>query len=396
MRTSHRLTHLICLVSAMIVLAAASLAQAVGNGFVANANANPADSVVQVSDQKAGSILVFPFYGSDGTTANDTRLTITNVGPAGFVGAPAVAGSTGSATDVLNNEIVHLFWIDSTCAQADGYVCFTKYQSWTFKASEWDPVTKSGILIAVSVDPQGFPVSYNGLIGNAFVNCNVTQGGNTERWLGNYGAEAFASLGTTLAAPLPNGQVYWYTSPATPNNPTTTAQLFFNNSPRFGGAAATGLVAPAAPLTFVGYDAAANGFAVEFQSPADSTGQTVLTVGLNGTIGTTLTGGGLGGNNVGQIFRNDEKEYSFTGPTAACQTLIRISSTNPRVLGGLGVQIASGKTGTMLWSTTGGSIGLFVTPSVGNNAWIGIRGLHKRSVTPGVLVMPVFVPTCIV
>ena len=379
-----RTTHVLFLSIALSIVGVGSSVRAQTiQGFSVGAVLPQADSTVQVSDQKAGSVLVFPFYGSDGSNANDSRLTITNVGPAGLPGGPVPMPMTGTTTEVLNNLNVHLFWMDSSCSQADGYVCFTKFQSWTFKASEWDPVTARGFLIAVAVDPQGYPISYNGLIGNAFVNCNVTQSGATERWLGNYGAEAFASLGVSLL-PIPNpATVYFYTTAAKPNTPAAAATLLFNNGPRAGVA---------------GYDAGANSFAAEFQSPVNSTGQTVLLVPLSGTVGGTLVGNGFSNNNTALLYRNDEKEYSWTGPAPACQMLIRISSTNPRILGGLGTQISSGKSGTLVWGTTGGSVGLFVSPAAGNQAFIGIRGLHKRSVSlndPG-LTMPVFVPTCII
>jgi len=378
MRTSHKLTHVLGLLAAILVLATASFAQGVA-----------ADSTVQVSDQKAGSMLVFPFYGSDGTAANDTRISITNVGPVG--------GNTNNTATVISNSLnVHLFWLDSSCSQADGYICFTKFQQWVLKASEWDPVTARGVLIAVAVDVMGYPISYNGLIGNAFVNCNVTQSGATERWLGNYGAEAFTSVGVAVAAPAGQAGVY-YTDPAATAAGATSAVLALNNAPRNTLAAA--VPAPA------GYDAGANSFAAEFQSTKDSTGQTILTVGLTGTIGGALDGNTVDNNRIAAIYRADEKLYSWTGGGGGCQVLVRLTDTNPRILGGLGAQIGTGKTGTVVWVTsagaagnnaTGNAVGLFVTPSTGNNAWVGIRGLHKRDAGTGALRMPVFMPICVI
>ena len=390
MNTSHKHTHILFILAALVLMAAAALAQPVGNVNVLG----PARSVNQSQDAKAGSILVFPFYGSDGTAANDTSLTITNVGPLGYPGAPVAnfnAGAAGFPTDILNNLNVHLFWLDGTsCSQADGYVCFTKFQSWTFKASEWDPVTARGILIAVAVDPAGYPIAYNGLIGNAYVNCNVTQGGITERWLGNYGAEAFAGVGR-LRAPVPAGQAYFYTTAANPGNGNTTATLQFNNAPFLA----------VDPLGPTGYDAGSAAYAAEFRSPADLQGQTVLTVSLQGTIGGALTGNGVENNSIAAIYRNDEKIFSWTGPGDSCQSLLRITATNPRIVGGLGLQIGTGKTGTMVWTTLHNSVGLFITPQAGNNNWVGIRPLHKRNVPSAALlgtsalVMPVFMPTCV-
>lgn len=384
MRTSYRLTHLFSAIAVLMILATTSFAQLA------------ADANVQVSDQKAGSVLVFPFYGSDGTQANDTRISITNVGPAG------IATAINTANVISNSLNVHLFWLDGTsCSQADGYICFTKYQQWVLRASDWDPVTARGVLIAVAVDTMGYPISYNGLIGNAFVNCNVTQSGATERWLGNYGAEAFASVGALVAAPAGQAGVF-YTDVDAVTNGRPSAQLALVNLPKLTGAAAV----PGFPVTVGGYDAAANSFAAEFQSTKDSTGQTVLTVGLTGTIGGALDGNAVDNNRIGAIYRADEKIYSWTGGGGGCQVLLRLTDTNPRVTGGLGTQIGTGKTGTLVWTTTvgngannlGAAVGLFITPSTGNNAWVGIRGLHKRDIggTRSFLVMPVFMPVCVI
>ena len=147
--TSHKFTRLFFSLAALIVLAASALA---GNP--------PAN--IGVSDQKAGSVLAFPYYTSVGTS--DTRLTISNTG------------------NYSNN--VHMFFIGADCAQADQYICLTANASASFLASEYDP-SNSGYLLAVSVRNDGTPVSNNSLIGNAFVN-----DGN---YVGNYGAEAFWS-----------------------------------------------------------------------------------------------------------------------------------------------------------------------------------------------------------
>ena len=384
MRTSHRLTHLFSLIAALMLMGISAFAQ-IG-----------ADANVQVSDQKAGSILVFPFYGSDGTQANDTRITITNVGPAG------IATAINTANVISNSLNVHLFWLDgSSCSQADGYICFTKFQQWVLRASDWDPVTSRGVLIAVAVDTMGYPISYNGLIGNAFVNCNVTQSGATERWLGNYGAEAFASVGVAVAPPVGQAGAF-YTDVDALINGRPSAQLALVNLPKTTGAAAI----PGNPVTLGGYDAGANSFAAEFQSTKDSTGQTIVTVGLIGTIGGALDGNAVDNNRIGALYRADEKIFSWTGGPGGCQVLLRLTDTNPRVVGGLGAQIGTGKTGTLVWTTTvgngvnalGSAVGLFVTPSTGNNAWVGIRGLHKRDVGVArtTLVMPVFMPICVI
>lgn len=131
----------------------------------------PVNGIVKVSDQKPGSVLVFPYYISKAAEKKDTRMTITN-----SFDKPITA---------------HVFFIDgATCQQADQFLCLTPYASFTFKASEYDPEA-TGWLLVVAVDATGRPTQANGLIGNAFV--------NDGEYVDNYGAEAFRANSSLLA-----------------------------------------------------------------------------------------------------------------------------------------------------------------------------------------------------
>ena len=339
MRTSHKLTRLFFALSALIVLAASAFA-------------GPAPTNIGVSDQKAGSFLAFPYYNS--RAGSDTRLTISNVGD--------------------KTVAVHMFFIGADCNQADQTVCLTANASATFLASEYDP-ENTGYLLAVAVAPDstsfvstsaaglpvaattGCPVQYNGLIGNAFVN-----DGN---YVGNYGAEAFWLHQAPLAADC--------------NLNDWTATLRFNGNCGVGG-----------------YDMQPNQFVAEIQSPNDSVGQRIIVAGLNGTVGTSLSGAAQSG--VGVAYNDGEKAGSFSSPFAgSCLRSFTINPTTPRVPGGLGsivgvnnnALIPSGRTGTLKWNT-GGSVGLILTPRQGTNKWSGIRTLHKTSVISTNLVIPIF------
>ena len=127
----------------------------------ANLNNDPVN--VALSDQKAGSVLVFPYYTSKASTKADTRLSITNVG--------------------TQQAYAHIFLLDgATCQQADYSVCITPNGSFNFKASEVDPETTGWVLVVVT-DAQGRPIQNNTLVGNAFLKDGL--------YVGNYGAEAF-------------------------------------------------------------------------------------------------------------------------------------------------------------------------------------------------------------
>jgi hypothetical protein len=344
---------------------------------------NGATNNIQVSDQKPGSVLVFPYYTSDVQNKWDTRITISNLATGNI---PVNAqGNFGLYTDSI---IVHIFMIQgSTCQQADFFLCLTKGASMSFKMIEQDPGV-TGTIVAVAVDYEGLPVSWNALIGNAFVNRGT--------WQGNYGAESFAST----------QQVGWRTTTA--NNSSTTATLVFNGSQGQGGGPGalptTGspLVPDnsANPTTAWGYDQIPNQFAVEFQSPVDAPGQLVVHAGLEGNLSSSsLSGAGQVG--TGLVWRGDEKQASFTRWLGGgCQGSAVIGANTPRVPTTLEVFIPKGQIGVLRYDT-GPSVGILITPhqldanGIKSGTWGGIRTLHKTRVNATTnLTIPVYMPVC--
>jgi hypothetical protein len=355
MRTSHKLTQIFLGLAALVSLAAMSFGQVPTTGAV-----GAAINQIEVSDQKPGSVLVYPYYTSNAQTRADTRITLTNL--AGTLSpAPGPIGMIPAAGSI----IVHLFFLrGSDCQQSDVYVCLTKGASISVRASEQDPEV-TGYVVAVAVDGNGLPVSWNALIGNAFVNAGDI--------VGNYGAEAFAAAtapGTfTTLATAPGG---------------ATAALNFN-----GGA---DINPDPAVVTIGGYDRGANQFAVEIQSPSDATGQTIVHASLAGDISAAgVTSVSQAG--TGLVIRGDEKQGSFVRFISGnCQAINVINANAPRVPTGLGVFLPRGSIGTMVYNTNVASVGLLLTPRT--NTWSGIRTLHKTRTVDSTLTIPVFMPVC--
>ncbi len=129
---------------------------------------NPTDTG---SDQRPGSVLIFPIYSSKASdpTAENTRINLTNI------------HSTLPA-------FLHLFFIDgSSCTVADNFLCLTPNQTSSFLVSDLDPGVR-GYIIVVAVDDKGCPTNFNYVIGSEFVKL---ESGHTAR----LGAEAVAAKG---------------------------------------------------------------------------------------------------------------------------------------------------------------------------------------------------------
>lgn len=319
---------LLCVNSTGTVAGINTRVQACGTTNCPPNNLNNPPANVAVSGQKAGSVLVFPYYTAKAATKSDTRLTLSNIGAA--------------------ETIAHLFFIDGTsCQQSDFFVCLTPNASISLKASEYDPET-TGWLLAVAVGRDGRPVQNNALIGNAFVNDGL--------YVDNYGAESFAAKSANVAVVQNN-----------------TARLLFND---------------------VGYEAVPDQFGIEIQSPVDAPGQRIVTVGLLGDLTTSqLSGAAQIG--VGTIFNGNEKPSgSFSNLLAGnCQAITTLSTSNPRVPGGMTTMVPSSQVGTLRFNV-GASVGLLLTPRGGVKGWHGIRALHKTHTTFSTIAIPLLTPVC--
>lgn len=317
--------------------------------FVLNcplANLKNPPAAAAVTDQKPGSVLVFPYYTSaaDGNFAkSDTLLTITNVADGPSVGANGAP----------NYAYLHLFFLNgANCSPADTFICLTPNGSLQIRASEYDPLT-TGYLIAVAVDEQGRPVQNNSFIGSAFVRDDV--GGIID----SYGAEAFQKLSPGALALDADGGATLY-------------------------------------LDGADYDPAPIQLAATLQDPVIAR-QSLVIASLRGDLGTKLDATAQSG--VGGVWRDDEAPASFTnGLGSGCLIERAVTNQNFRLVPGTLTSFLQNRTGYLKVNLTSPAVGLLLTrqgaPGQPQGRFAGIRSLHKTAVTASALRLPVFTPVC--
>ena len=321
------------------------------NALAADPGASyPAQSMV--SDQKAGSLLVYNVYTSNASDQNkvNSRLSITNT------------SRTASVT-------AHLFFIDgASCSVADALVCLTPNQTIGYLASDIDPGV-TGFLIAVAVDSSnGMPINFNHLIGDAYV---CLSSGH----IGSLAAEALAAVfdesdeydGSAGSATL------WFDGSGRPNS--------YNPLPRTLAAD-------------------------NLSSRATGSTQYLIVNRIGGDLsGTAASVGTL----FGLLFDDTEHAYSFNLSSPYCQLAGELSNSFPRTAPRLETVIPAGRSGWMRFNdfaTDGGILGamfeLHPTTNYAPNAFYGGHNLHKLSfnlsnagqANAPRLVIPIFPPAC--
>lgn len=332
MRTSRKLTHALLALFALVVMSSFALAADPGLVY-------PPTS--EVSDQKAGSVLVYNLYTSGATSGNtqNARINITNT-------------STSSAA------FVHLYFVAEGCGIADSYICLSATQTASFLASDVDPGV-SGYLVAVAVDGVlGCPVSFNWLIGDEYVKLSSGHAANL-------GAEAFSALYTGI---LPGCDAN-----------SVTATINFNGA--FGGYNLVPAVLAASNV------------------PSRADGNDTLLV-INRIGGNLGIGASTLGSLFGTLYDDAENVLSFS-ISGSCQYRQIISGTNIRTAPRFETFVPAGRSGWVKLGSQGGTIGILGAQITANanaatsaGAFNGGHNLHKLTLTTSSYTVPVFPPSC--
>jgi hypothetical protein len=220
----------------------------------------------------------------------NTRLNITNT----------------AATPVL----VHWFFIDNrTCQVADMFTCLTGFQTLSFFASDYDPGV-TGFAVAVAVDEQGLPRSFNFLIGSEYV-----------KFLSGHEASLLAEP----VGVINNGRSYEVVG----GSGSSQVDLIFDDE---------------------GYEKLPSELALNNIPSVLDQNQTLLIINrIGGDLGDQVAN--IGGLN-GVVYNQAEKGFSFTMRPTGCQMIQVLSDGFPRTAPVFTKVIPMGASGWMRLFTT--------------------------------------------
>jgi hypothetical protein len=305
--------------------------QAVGPGALPQA-------ISPMSDQKAGSVLIYNIYtSSTNSIQQNTRLSLTNTNP--------------------NLPVnIHLFFVDgSSCSVADSILCLTASQTTTFLASDLDPGS-TGYIVAVAVDASGCPTNFNYLIGDEYV---------------KFATGHAANLGAEAIAAIAGGRPFCDTN-------SVTATLAFDG---------------------FSYNVVPHVLAADnLGSRADGNDSMLI---LNRIGGNLATGTSTLGTIFGIFYNDSETGVSFSLTSGACQFRSSISGNTPRITPRFEQFVPAGRSGWFkVWVP--GFVGmtgaiLNTNPNAGTSAGAFNQGhnLHILTTTDTAsYTIPVFPPGC--
>lgn len=292
----------------------------------------------EMSDQKAGSVLIYNIYtsGATSSTTQNTRINITNSNPS-------------------RDAFVHLFFVAESCAVADSYLCLTANQTASFLASDLDPGT-TGYLVAVVVNQLGCPVASNCLIGDEYV--KFASGHEA-----NLGAVAFSGLIGGL--PPCDGT-------------SSTAAINFDG---------------------VSYNRVPRTLALDnIGSRADGNDTLLILNRIGGNLGIGASSLGT----LFGIFYNDAENALSFSITGNCQLRNSISNNFPRITPRFETFVPAGRTGWLKVYSQGTDIGILgsainFNPNAASSAGAFNHGHNLHALTlsgNNTYIIPVFPPSC--
>ncbi|HKX32928.1 MAG TPA: DUF11 domain-containing protein [Blastocatellia bacterium] len=285
------------------------------------------------SDDRSGSVLIFPYYTSDATGLNqqETRFTITNRDPF----APA---------------FIHLFFVDgATCSVADNFLCMTPNQTVSFLASALDPGT-SGYIIAVAVDRNGCPTNFNRLIGEEAIK---TSSGHSAI-LGAIAVQAIAPPTCTVADTL-------------------------------------------STINFDGVQYARLGRTLALDNvPSVADGNSTLLV-LNRIGGDLTSTATALGPIFGLAFDDQELGFSFNFNPSLCQLRAVLSDDFPRLTPRYSDVVPAGRSGWIKFGlqSEGAMVGVMLNANPNQDGFRGGHNLHNLTLGNTSLTIPIIAPPCI-
>jgi hypothetical protein len=306
MQTSHKLTHFLLTLTALLACVATSWAQQVPNAGDPNRANIP-------SPVKPGSLLFYDIYTSRiGDATENTRMNITNTHPSRPV-------------------LVHFFFVrKSDCTLADAYICLTANQTFSFLASEYDP-NETGFLFAVATNAAGVPISHNYLIGDLYVKSAF---GTTSYFQANLGAMAFS------ARKLWDADANGGAGALTDWN-DGAAGLVWKFDPSRASVAFGDYKSDIQENL---YDFVPNRLAVDNLQSIGNNNQTLMIIhSMQGTV----VQAGVIGSLAGQVFNDTEKGFSYQLRGFGCLETRLINDSLIRIPGTYSNVIPAGRTGWM-------------------------------------------------
>lgn len=318
MQTSHKLTHILLALAALIACLSTAWAQpAPDAGQAANIP----------STEKPGSMLFYDIYTSKvGDPTQDTRMNMTNTHPT----RPA---------------LVHLFFVRrADCSIADTYFCLTANQTTSILSSEYDP-DETGFLFAVATNNAGVPISHNYLIGDLYVKGTF---GTTSYFQANLGAMAFSAR-QVYRGVVANQWDPWADGAIAPITNDGRAFLAYGQYRDPNDATAPHAL----------YDMIPNRLAIDnIQSPVD--GNNTLLI-AHSTQGRVDFAGGMG-IITGLLYNDTEKAFSYQTNFPSCIEVRQLNDSTIRVPTGYSKVIPAGRTG---WMTLQSAANVAGVPNLG-------------------------------